>query len=443
MKTHLRPVLGAAAATAIALATAAPANAATLYDSGTGTVVEGTVEVGAGIFSVNNAGFGSGFSLFTEDVIEDTDPTWAEGYIKPGFVVTHATEGAGTLFGGLSAVASATRGDGDAAGLTPDNPEDVDLEDAYVGWRSGTVFSGLGEDAVTLSAGRQGFQVSDGFLISSGYIDQGKDGAFWLAPRRAFAFAGLAQFDVGGFHGDLFHLRTENTIDVIDYSLDTRATGGNLEYTAEGLGTIGGLYMHLGESDVDTRDGMDVYNLRARGTPFAAAPGLSLAAEWAHQRNSAEDIRENAWYGEVGYTMTDTAWTPGLTYRYSHFDSAYDPLFYGFNGWGTWFQGEIVGEYIPGNTNQNVHMLHASAQPLENLGIGVIGYRFNLDDPGAWNASSKHFADEINVYADWGVTENLFVSAVYGAAFPGDAAEEIFGTNDTTHLFQLFAIVAF
>ncbi len=443
MNTLLRPALGAAG-TAIALVLSGPAGAAELYNSGSGTVVEGTVEVGMAAFAVSNAAFGATTSFFGEP-LPDTDPTWVEGYVKPGVVVTQALgANAGTLFGGLSAVASATRGDGDAAGLTPGDPEDVDLEDAYVGWRSGTAFEALGEDAITLSAGRQAFQVGDGFVISSGYVDQGKDGAFWLAPRKAFSFAGVASLDTNGFHADLFHLRTDNTIDVIPLSLDTKGTGANVSYTKDGMGTVGAMYMRLTDSDVALRDGMDVYNLRASGTPFPDLPGLALSGEWVQQRNDSMNQTENGWYSQVGYTFTETPWSPTLSYRYASFDSGYDSLFYGFNGWGTWFMGEIVGEYVPGNTNQNIHMLHASAQPLENVGVGVIGYRFDLNNPAAYGVTAKHFADEINVYADWGVNDNLYVAALAGMAFPGDAARQWNpGADETTKLVQVLAIVAF
>ena len=45
----------------------------------------------------------------------------------------------------------------------------------------------------------------------------------------------------------------------------------------------------------------------------------------------------------------------------------------------------------------------------------------------------KYFADEINLYVDWTPNDNLWLGALYGAALPGDAAEEAFGDDDPFH----------
>ena len=90
--------------------------------------------------------------------------------------------GFGSFYGGVSAVASFTRGDSYGAGFTRDDPESSDIDDAYLGWKSGSVFSSVGEDAIELSFGRQAFMVGNGFLIGEGHVDQGHDAGYWLAP---------------------------------------------------------------------------------------------------------------------------------------------------------------------------------------------------------------------------------------------------------------------
>ena len=58
-------------------------------------------------------------------------------------------------------------------------------------------------------------------------------------------------------------------------------------------------------------------------------------------------------------------WQPTLSYRYAFFqgddpgtiaDEAFDPLFVGFYDWGTWWQGEIAGEYFLANSNSISHL---------------------------------------------------------------------------------------
>ena len=58
------------------------------------------------------------------------------------------------------------------------------------------------------------------------------------------------------------------------------------------------------------------------------------------------------------------AWKPKISYRYAFFqgddpttavNEAFDPLLPGFYDWGTWWQGEIAGEYFLSNSNLISH----------------------------------------------------------------------------------------
>ena len=70
------------------------------------------------------------------------------------------------------------------------------------------------------------------------------------------------------------------------------------------------------------------------------------------------------------YEFTDVSWKPKLTYRYAFFqgddpdtpaNEAFDPLFLGFYDWGTWWQGEIAGEYFLSNSNLKSHLVRVHA----------------------------------------------------------------------------------
>ena len=91
-------------------------------------------------------------------------------------------------------------------------------------------------------------------------------------------------------------------------------------------------------------------------------------------------------------------------------------MFYDYSrGWGTWVQGEITGEYLLFNSNQVNHMVHLAAFP----------------------------TDEINLYVDWTLNDNVWLGALYGAALPGDAAEEAFGDDEPFHLLSIYAVLTF
>ena len=101
---------------------------------------------------------------------------------------------------------------------------------------------------------------------------------------------------------------------------------------------------------------MNVFDIRGDARPLSALPGLRLAGEFAYEKNGS-DLEAYGWYGEIGYAADDLPWSPYLSYRYAFFSGdeesssgkseSFDPLFYDGPDWGTWTQGEILGEWPP------------------------------------------------------------------------------------------------
>ena len=414
------------------------------------------LEAGLGVFGTEGANFGTGrFDLRTGEF--DSEAHWQEAYVKPYLGLEHRSGAAGTLYGGVAAVGAWTGGDGDVGGYTNADDQQLDWETLYAGWRSGELLaSSLGEDAVDMSYGRQDFQVGDGFLIWDGNLDQFDKGAYWLGPRTAFYRAGFARINTQPARADLFYLDSDRDHDY------TELVGANLEYIDAELGSVGAMYFHVldaGEPYVwGPREGMDVWSVRATEVTLPSLPNLNLWGQYVRQTGDGRDgsFDAEAWFVELRYGLANLPWSPSLSYRYAHFsgdpDSGddrredFDPFFYGWSrGWGTWFQGEITGEYLLFNSNQNNHMLHLAASPSDELGVGLILYRFDLDQPEYYGTpvSSTRFADELNLYADWSLNDNLSVSAAYALASPRTAAEEAFGDDDLFHLFELALYVSF
>lgn len=430
-----------------AAAEAAPTATGITFEPAEGLTLTVGLEAGIAGFATRGTNFGYG-RYDPKTGVGTGNTSWMEGYLKPAITAEYALGAAGTLYGGVSAVSAFTAGEGEPGGTIEGGDSETAVETAFAGWRSGAVFAdGLGEDAVDLSYGRQDFEVGDGFLIKDARADRG---AYWLAPRTAFRRAGLARLNTEPVRADLFYLAAAADQD------DTELAGLNLEYVQKGLGTLALMYFHVLDSGTPTnfgpRDGMDVYSVRATELTLPGVPELALWGEYVAERGSGRDgsFDASAWYLEGRYTVADWAWSPALSYRYARFsgDDDYDdrnrrdfePFFYGYSrGWGTWLQGEVTGEYLLFNSNQINHMLHLSASPSEELGVGAIYYRFYLDQPNYYGmpVSSRHFADELNLYADWAVSEQVSVSLAYGIAFPGKAAREAFGDDDRFQVLEL------
>ena len=419
------------------------------------------IETGvAGLLTPNtNFGFGR-IDLRSGEVSGDAQ--WGEGYIEPSLSLEHGSA-AGTLYGSVSGVGSLTVGDGDAGGFTDGGDKEVGLESLYGGWRSGALLAeSLGEDALDLSAGRQDFQVGDGFLIWDGNFDTEGDGAYWLGPRTAFEFAGLARVDTSPLGGQLFFVRSDGD------QGHTELAGVNLDFGLGDLGlgdesVLGGMYFQITDADAGfdaeiPRDGMQVATVRINDLRIPGFQDAGLYAEYAKQFGDGDDVDfdAHAFYVEPFYDFSWLPWSPRLAYRFAYFSGDpdpddderedFDPLFYDYSrGWGTWTQGEIVGEYLLFNSNQVNHMVHLSATPVEPVSIGALYYHFDLaeEDYFGTPVDDKDFADEVNVYVDWTVNDNLLVGALSGVAWPGSAAEEVFGEDDPFYLFLAYAIVTF
>ena len=90
-------------------------------------------------------------------------------------------------------------------------------------------------------------------------------------------------------------------------------------------------------------------------------------------------------------------------------------------------------------------MVHLSAYPTEEIGIGALYFHFDLEEKNYFGTpvGERDFADEVNLYVDWTINDNIYLGALYGVAFPGDAAEEAFGSDDPFHLFSVYAVLTF
>ena len=185
------------------------------------------------------------------------------------------------------------------------------------------------------------------------------------------------------------------------------------------------------------RDGLNVFNLRAYVAPIPTQPGLSFEFEYASERNGAA-LDSNAWTIQGAYEFSAFTWKPKLSYRYAFFqgddpataaNEGFDPLFPGFHDWGTWWQGEIAGEYFLSNSNLKSQLVRAHLEPNEALSGGLLFFHFSLDHPESLGSqvTAKDVAFEVDAYSDWKVNSNFTLSLVGAYADPGKAVQQLTG----------------
>ncbi|VVP25543.1 hypothetical protein PS903_03989 [Pseudomonas fluorescens] len=407
--------------------------------------LKGEVNLSAGgaTISTRNVNFGSGRVDVRSGKNGGTEINWQEFYVKPGIKLDYSLQPDFSLLAGGSLVAATTLGDGDAGGFTRSSDGDVAAEELYGGFRAGEW---------TLTAGRQNYMIGTGFIVMDGNLDQLDDGAYWLGPRTAFKDSAILAWDHGAWKAQAFSLRTDDDLG------DFRMTGVNLDYNLDDQVTLGSMAMKVnalgpkGSTAPRFRDGMQVYNVRALNAKVPGVSALTLNAEYALEKGNGEgvDYDAKAWYGQADYAFNSLPLTPVFGYRYASFSGddnltdnrqkAWDPLSKGFVDWGTWLVGDVVGNYLLFNSNENVQQFSLKTHLNPTLTLGAIHYQFWLDEKNYMGApvSDRRFADESVVFLDWTPTPSFYTSLSYNWVKPLAAAKQVFGDDQKFSALELY-----
>ncbi len=389
---------------------------------------------------------GQGWCNYTGPDADSDDPdiTRFDAFVQARLAGDYALGAAGRLFGEVSYAAAMSAGAGDMYGLNADNPKKVYLELANLGWASGDPLFGLGDLQITV--GKQRFGIGDGFLIYDGLSDL-YHVAYYSAPGKAFDDETVVvQFDADPVRAKAFVVRTPGNHHVDDgwSKKGSDYAGFDVEFAFEGRGVIGLTRFDIRKAPRQRAyEDASVTSLRGQGNPFTVA-GMSplfLASEVAFQRGGGGNVDANAWYLETGYKFEDAPWAPYLGYRYSLFsgddpntpgkNETWSSLVPGFTrAWGTWFQGEIISNYL-WHSNLRVHMLRATAAPADSLSANLLLYDFDYDQPPG-GVTARDVAHELNLIVDWTVSSNAGFSFISGIAWPDDGLAQRTGFGDET-----------
>lgn len=402
--------------------------------------LQATLGIDVAFFSQDNAWYGNDRGFLGAEI-----DTWWESLVRPGLEGNIVLPSAQTLYGRIDAVQANTFGGIDAAGTNVglDDVSSLRIDKAYVGWRSGNLFGSLGEDFLDISVGRQIYTAGTLFLFGSEGGAGFKRAAYWLGGRRTADFTAIAKFKSGAWSGDFFFFDNDSP-----FPANTQASGLTLDYAFSPAASIGTSLATL-ESENPSRDEMRLTNLRGSIKPFTVANGPSSLQPLKFDGELVVEDRDDGQDNGLGWALTasyqwDIPWKPELTYRYSSFDEHYDVLFYSATDWGSWFQGEITGEYDIFNENQDTHMIRLKVQPVEPLAVSLFYYMFDLHDPRAivdapFSPTSEDYVDEWNLTLDFSANKHLTLSWVGAIALPKDGAEERFGDDETWKAMMVMA----
>ena len=364
----------------------------------------------------------------------DTDQ-WFEFGVEPKLSF-RLPLGEGTVFGALSVVGTYTMGD-DASGLTIGVAAgDVTLEQAHVGWRVADPFDFMDGETFEVIVGNQDLLIGSGMLIADGASDGGERGGWYLSVRKAFHEALVLR------------LRSEDLL-LEAFSLKNHPRAGGVEGQVVGINAehgfgdsmrIGGTVMDV-DTDIPGSDSLAVVSGR-----FDLAPerGFGVSAEYAIE--DSDQIEATGYFAQLSYG-TDLAWTPRFSYRYAAFsgddpltttDERFREIAYGYTEYGSWFQGEITGDYPLGNGNLQSHMLRLKAAPAEGYTLSVIYYQFTLEHPASLGGgvTSDDWGEELDLTLDVELSDQWYLIGVIGVLDPGDTAVQWTG-GDSTWLYSM------
>jgi hypothetical protein len=383
-------------------------------------------------FDAGLGAFGFGNSLYTQahpDPSGNLGDDWIESYAKPALSAVYPLK-TGSVYGAASVVGERTFAAPPSA--VGEDASSFQVEDLYIGWRSGKALS-IGDDALDVQVGRMPYRIGRGFLIQDGGGEGGSRGGYWSNARKAWEFAEVITFKPKHHTFQVFYL---DRAEVPETRTGTRLWGANYDLAWGEANTVGATFIGAMSDSLPNRDGMSVVNLRAYVSPFKRLPFLSLGAEYANESNGSK-LTSNAWMAEAAYEFASVAGKPKVSYRYAFYQGddpstekseAFDPLFPGFYDWGTWWQGEIAGEYFLSNSNLASHQARVHFTPTESLGTGLIGYLFRNDHPESFGpgVTSKNIASEVDAYADWKVNRNFSLSFILAYGNPQEALAQAY-----------------
>ncbi len=315
---------------------------------------------------------------------------------------------------------------------------DVDtygLDQAWIKW------SDILDASMDLTLGRQTIQLEKQFIMG---IAREPTAGVWLCNPKSFSHGARLDGGWGPVNATVFWAQADKYRDALekdvrtwglDVHYDVTQTafiyGGVFQKDEPGVGSGSSTLLDQYENDTTTYD---------LGGEISFGP-VQLEAELALQTGDVTDGAGKTYDRDsMAYWASATYWFPAKMAPYvrvMHLNfsgdgnaadntiEGYDSMFSGFSSWNRFFVGEMVGEAQLVNTNKQNLVIEAGFSPVETLSVSLMYIKHTLNDA----AGSDDWADEVNLFMDWFVNDNVFVHTGVGVALAGDAAKAQYGND--------------
>jgi hypothetical protein len=423
-----------------------------LYDKD-GTFVRARLEGVALVYSNDNSWFARPDLMLAGNPLAVGTPAgrgftgWLETYVNAGLSgITPVTDNL-YVYGAASVMATASAG---RELFTDERRNYLAVEDAYAGFIVGKTTTIGNRYGLNMSAGRQRFQLANGFLIANTAGNGGERGALQANARWAADMTVQAQLFWNDNKLEAFFVDPDE-LPVVDSR--TQIAGVNLELKPVPGLMMGGSWLTVPRSTAGyfsptgkagSREGLELWDIRFTWAP--AAPGKSgpfFGGEFAQQTNRNFSMRARAAYGEAGWSFPQSVWSPSISYRLAFFSGddpttsryeRWDPLLSGGNG-EQWVQGVNMFKVLQ-DSNSVAHRFQARIRPAKKVELVSQFWVFSADslsniggNPALQTLTTKDYGQEVNLTAKWFASRRVYVHGQIGYTMAGSAIRDALNRN--------------
>jgi hypothetical protein len=300
---------------------------------------------------------------------------------------------------------------------------------------------------IEVKIGRQDIQIEKWFLIAQGDT---QDAANWLFYHYSFPMAAVVNADLSPVKATAFWARPgiapDGTLAKLDGTGDVDLLGVNLHYDiVKDTYVYAGVY-HTIDNSLDLPNNLTTWDVGGQVKPFEA---ITLEGEVAAERGDKDgaDRKGLAWWASGTYTLP-VVYTPYVRGTYVFYSGdkdpnddtfdAFEPMYSSFIGWNRWVQGEQTGELWLGRTNKKVAIAEVGFNPLPPMIVSLHYLNHRIDQTASFGTHSDKWGDELNLFMDYQMNDQLFLHLGTGMVKPGEAAKEVTGNDKNAYFGQMW-----